>query len=409
MDTKSRIFRVDPVSKKAEELQSTTFSDAGFLETTDIHEWLAGDAGMLGVNLLVIQREHVGVVGSGRRPDILAIDTEGNLVVIEAKRDDSGIDVYWQAIRYAASYWLRSANDLIEMYANYAEVEREEALRKLLEHTESEDELVLLAKLNKRQRIVLASRAFPKEVTTAVLWLREQHGVDISCLQITPHYDQKLTTHYVQATYIIPVPETKDLMVELRKTQQERTAAEESNMGGRRNDDVTRFMLNVREELKAKLTQESMPTHASRWAGKWGTSRPFKLWYDEQPWANYNFCFAADLETAESNANAGKVHAYFYVYVTYVTTHGVSKEQTAQLKDLCRSYDGKNGHVYNERAASFYVGKWVPGDHLSAKGARDVAGELAWLVKELAQPIKAIVETLKESAIVSDSIKSDIR
>ncbi|MCP4416125.1 MAG: MmcB family DNA repair protein, partial [Chloroflexi bacterium] len=41
------------------------------------------------------------VLPSGIRLDLLAVDRQANLVVIELKRDSSGRDVEWQAIKYA--------------------------------------------------------------------------------------------------------------------------------------------------------------------------------------------------------------------------------------------------------------------------------------------------------------------
>ncbi len=386
MATRSRLFRVDPLSKVAEELQPGTFSANGFLETKDIHEWLAGQAGMLGEDILVIQREHVGVEGSGRRPDILAIDSAGNLVVVEAKRDDSGTEVHWQAIRYAASYWPRSGKDLIEMYASYAEIEKEDALQKLLKHTGSVDEEDLLAKLNRKQRIVLVSGGFHKEVTTAVLWLREQHGVDISCLQLTLHNDLKTSTHYVQATYIIPVPDTKDITVELRKTQQEH-AAQDSVLSDRKTDEVTVFFLNVRELLEKLLASDMMPSKFSRWAGTSGTLRYFRLWYDEWPWANFSLSFVADLETAEDSANKGTVYVHLSVYRTALRDQ-VSPDDIEELKTLCRQLRGTDGLKYDETAATFNLGKRLATDGLSDEGAQHVAEALANLVSKIGPAIR---------------------
>ena len=108
----NRIFRIEPDTKSVQELEATTFAGNGFLETKDVHEWLVSHPGLLGEDLLVVQREHVNVVGSLRRPDIIAVDRDGNLVIVEVKRDDAGLDIYWQAVLYAASYWPRTATDV---------------------------------------------------------------------------------------------------------------------------------------------------------------------------------------------------------------------------------------------------------------------------------------------------------
>ena len=280
----NRIFRVEPSTRSVEELKSTTFAGNGFLETKDIHEWLVSHPGLLGEDLLVIQREHVNVVGNRRRPDIIAVDRDGNLVVVEVKRDDAGLDIYWQAALYAASYWPRKSSEIVDMYSSYASLDADEARNYLAEHIGAEDATGLEARVNRKQRIILVARTFPREVTTLVLWLNEQ-GLDVSCLQLTPHFDPASRSYFLQSSFIIPVPETRELIVEVRRTQQER-AQRGAEVEERQRDEITHFMLSVAETVDETLTSELKLTKRSRWAGKGDGYRYFKLWYDERPWAS---------------------------------------------------------------------------------------------------------------------------
>jgi hypothetical protein len=76
-------------------------------------------------------------------------------------------------------------------------------------------------------RIILVSEDFSKELTTAVLWLRE-HDIDIRCVRLKPYLDaDKL---YVDVQPLIPLPEVQDYVVKVReksiegqKVEKERT------------------------------------------------------------------------------------------------------------------------------------------------------------------------------------------
>jgi len=387
---KTGIFRVDPETKKVEEVEPTTFSSEGFFETSDIHGWLVSNPSLFGEDLIIVGREHVGVRGSGRRPDILAIDREGNLVVIEVKRDEATIDTHWQAAVYAAFYWPRSGNDIVHLYIDYAEIEKEDAIRRLQEHTGSVDEQDLLKKLNAKQRLILVASSFPKEVTTTVLWLREQ-GVDASCLQLTPYPDRTRGTFYIQSRYIIPVPETRELMVELRKTQQER-ATQDAETEGRQNDATTQFMRAVSSQLNERLPDELRPEKVSRWAGQYGSVRYFKFWYDHRPWKNHDFCFGADLETEPSEAERGNVYTYFAASKRYLQELDYSEQDIETLKGLVAELNGSEGYEYVDDHSEFYVGKWVPSSDLSETGVDGVAEALIWLIQTIVPRIREIVE-----------------
>src|SRR5690554_8084955 len=77
-----------------------TFSELGFTERKHLQEWLAHQSDALGEELLIIQKEFDGFDDTRERLDLLALDKDGNLVIIENKLDDSGRDVVWQALKY---------------------------------------------------------------------------------------------------------------------------------------------------------------------------------------------------------------------------------------------------------------------------------------------------------------------
>jgi hypothetical protein len=67
-------------------------------------------------------------------------------------------------------------------------------------------------------RIVLVSENFSKELTTAVLWLRDR-DIDIRCVRLQPYRDGDKTMIDVQQ--IIPLPEAHDYQVQIREKEQQ--------------------------------------------------------------------------------------------------------------------------------------------------------------------------------------------
>ena len=95
--------------EKAEKIEAVTFSDLGMLEN-DIEEILRNS-----IDMICDEEESMLIVGrqvkneKNGRSDLTAVDNNGNVVLIEIKRDRRDIEYRreafeFQAIRYAASY-----------------------------------------------------------------------------------------------------------------------------------------------------------------------------------------------------------------------------------------------------------------------------------------------------------------
>lgn len=195
------MYKVDIENKKLVKIPVTSFSALNLKERFDIQEWINGTPEILGEDLLVIAKELI--LPSGRRLDLLAVDKEGALVIIELKRDDSGSDVEWQAIKYASYCSSFSQDEIYKYFAEYLGTDVDDAQVKIEEFIDCEPE-----DLNEKQRIVLVSKEFNSEVISAVLWLRDAI-IDIECIRVTPHVDQQGNI-FINADIIIPLPEARD-------------------------------------------------------------------------------------------------------------------------------------------------------------------------------------------------------
>jgi hypothetical protein len=221
-------------------VQETTFAEAGIGERRDLQRWIRANPGILGEELLVIAEEYAEFEESRRRIDLLAIDQKANLVIIELKRTEDGGHMELQAIRYAAMVQAMTFARAVSVYASASgvtvEAAQEAVLRFLGWEEPSEDAFA------QQVRILLCSAEFGRELTGAVLWLRE-YGIDIRCIRVKP-YQSDSRELYLDVQAVIPLPEAEDYQVKLReKAESERTSRETSS--SQQEERLTRFWQGV--------------------------------------------------------------------------------------------------------------------------------------------------------------------
>ena len=195
------MYQVDIKNKKLKKLAPIKFSDFEIKERFDIEEWIRKNPDILKENLLVIGEQKS--LPSGRQTDLLALDKNGNLVIIELKRDDSGKEVYWQAITYAAQFSEYSPNEIVALLEEYLQdigAEADEAKSKMEEFVEEDFE-----KINQKQRIILVSKEFHQDVLKAAKWLSEEYDLDIKCVRLAPFKDEKEDLFLISEV-LIPTP-----------------------------------------------------------------------------------------------------------------------------------------------------------------------------------------------------------
>ena len=294
MSSSPQLFRVNVGSTQSEKVVEVEFADLGLREPQDIEEWVAATPGILGEDLMIVSRQFRGFDRTRERPDLLAVDSDGKLVIVELKRDDSGADVHWQAIKYASYFRRATASDVVAMCAEYMGITVEDAENQLLEHIDADD----LTTLNNDQRIVLVSHRFAPEVTSAVLWINEKTVGEnlISCVTLTPYRDANADSLYVQAATIIPLPGVENYVVGIGSA-----GATVGSMGrprrGNQNvtDDITVFAKRVHDLTRQMCPRELWPEQRSRWAGGNVRRRWCNFWYSRPPWANRLLCYRLDL------------------------------------------------------------------------------------------------------------------
>ncbi|HCT9112041.1 DUF4268 domain-containing protein [Morganella morganii] len=229
------MFTINHQTNRISPVRTKKFSELGFTERKHLQEWLAHEPSALGEELLIIQKEFDGFDDTRERLDLLALDKDGNLVIIENKLDDSGRDVVWQALKYASYCASLTKAQIVEIYQQY--LDRYEpvtgevdllnapasASARICEFLDAPDLDELKLNLGNSQRIMLVAANFRKEVTSTALWLLGQ-GISIACFKITPYsLGEQLLINIDQ---IIPTPEAKELMIGINAKEAEEKTTE---------------------------------------------------------------------------------------------------------------------------------------------------------------------------------------
>jgi len=277
---------------------------------------------------------------------LVAIDEDGNIVVVELKRDDSGTDVHWQAIKYA-SYWSRfTVQDVLEVYADYQTKHRQSSENKEFDVEDAKQEIIefinqdSIENINKKQRIILVSHRFSKEVISAVHWLRENYGLDVRCIQLIPYYDADKLTFYLQSNIILPVAGIEEYLV---NPSSGKAVAAKGSSSSRNDDEVTSFFENIRDGLRTddSSLDAFRPFRHSRWAGSDYRFRYYHFWHRDSPWDNWHLSYMVWIynDSATDKKYRNKARVFLSIDKNHLFEKGVTERQLevlfCSLKETC--------------------------------------------------------------------------
>lgn len=135
-----------------------------------LEEWLCRDIGLLSDDLLVIGRQ---IEQYGTYLDLLAVDRDGNLVVVELKRDRTPRDVVAQALDYAS--WVEELGR--EDVERYAREHLDKSFGEAFEEAFGQEPPEVV---NERHRIFIVASALDGTTQRIVEYLSSTHNVDIN-------------------------------------------------------------------------------------------------------------------------------------------------------------------------------------------------------------------------------------
>lgn len=220
------MYLINKESNTISQIQEKTFKDLGFSERKHLQEWIANNPSCLGEKLLIIQKEFDGFNDTSERLDLLALDKFGNIVVIENKLDDSGRDVTWQVIKYASYCSSLNKEQICNIYQSYLNkiASGANAAEKLSEFFDNKDYEDIVLNQGTSQRIIMVSKEFKKEVTSAAIWLMN-FKLRIQCIKVTPY--QNGDSLLLDIEQILPLKDTEEFTIRMATKAQEEIAVQE--------------------------------------------------------------------------------------------------------------------------------------------------------------------------------------
>lgn len=224
------LFRIDGEGT-VESVLTQELAELGLLERDDLQEWVIEEPRILGEELLVITSEYAGFENTLDRLDVLALDHDGKLIVIELKRDRADSNTDLQALKYAGFCSTLTAEEIQQEYREFhnardsEELSPEEVADRFGEFLETDEGIEVgesgwaQFELDDRPRVMLAAGEFGAEITSPVLWLNQEYGLDITCVRMSAY--KRDDEYLVQGQRIIPAPETEEYMTKRREKQEQ--------------------------------------------------------------------------------------------------------------------------------------------------------------------------------------------
>ena len=207
------LHKVDRERNKLICVEHATYAGERWRERHDFQPLLRDNPEVLDPDLLIVAEEFNEWEGSSRRIDLLGLDKEGNLVVLELKREDDGGHMELQAVRYAAMVSSMDFEAVVHIYESRlakcgkdATTARQEIEAFLADADEPA--------ITNQPRIILVAPNFSREITTTVLWLNDQ-GLGIRCIAANIYKIQE--EYYLQIDQVIPLPSAVDYQFKIRE------------------------------------------------------------------------------------------------------------------------------------------------------------------------------------------------
>jgi len=225
VERENNMYQINKAKNRIQPLSVKRFSDLGFQERDHLQEWLANEPLALGEELLIIQKEFDGFDDTKERLDLLALDKDGNLVIIENKLDDSGRDVMWQALKYASYCSSLSKAQVVDIHQKYLEhyCGGGDAKALICEFLKLQDLGEVVINKGTNQRIFFVAAHFRKEVTSTALWLLS-HNIRLQCFKVTPYAMDEFL--FLNVEQVIPTPEAEEFMIGISAKEAEQKTTE---------------------------------------------------------------------------------------------------------------------------------------------------------------------------------------
>jgi hypothetical protein len=146
-----------------------------------LQDWIARDPKLIGLDVLVLGREVS--TESGGRIDILGLDRDGNLVIVECKRDRTPRDVIAQILDYASWVTNLTPRDVHTIALQKVGKSLETAFQERFD-------MSLPETLNSTHSLVIVASEFDASSRRIVEYLSETHSVSINAVFFSVFHHQ---------------------------------------------------------------------------------------------------------------------------------------------------------------------------------------------------------------------------
>lgn len=164
-----------------------------------LQDIIAADTTIIDPRLMVIGREVATTHGG--RIDLLAIDADGNLIVVELKRGQTPREVVAQALDYGS--WVRNlpSEEIADIFVDYQrDVLKKETPEGINDALQSQFDLIP-DELNSSHRLVIVAEELDSSTERIVSYLQEEYGVDINVVLFRTFQDEGRL--YLTRTWLI--------------------------------------------------------------------------------------------------------------------------------------------------------------------------------------------------------------
>ncbi len=172
-----------------------------------LEDWVISDPMLLGEPLLIVGRQVI-IPDVKARLDVLALDPQGNAVVIELKREELSDPVDIQALRYASDISQWQFEDFENQARNYLGKVGDTGFNfnEVYEAFCAEAGVDDVPDLNTDQRIIMVGAEIRERLSNVTLWLRN-HSIDIKAIEVAVYRESD--TLFIQPNQIVPLPTAK--------------------------------------------------------------------------------------------------------------------------------------------------------------------------------------------------------
>lgn len=189
MGTKIKIWEIENNELIPSE---STMIETGRKEVDDLEKWIKANPSILGEDILIIGEQ----VQTKKGPlDFLGIDSAGNIIIIELKRDKLPREALAQAIDYASDISSWDVEELDRECLKYTEQTLEEYLKENFGDDEDRS-------INQFQKILLVGTGTEESLERMVEWLSDSYGMSVNVI-ILKYTKTKTGSEILARTMII--------------------------------------------------------------------------------------------------------------------------------------------------------------------------------------------------------------